>query len=479
VDSCILATSGGDKCWSWRGEESLRAKQAWEVQWEEVNEMGKLKWILMLLFVVLCVFLLCLTLSPPPKETPRETPKETPQFQLKEWKVINDDGVPKLQIKFSANKSVIKLTLIDPDGVETDWSYVELGVTGAKLRMSDYGRTPPAGTYTLLIKDILDREVTSPLTFNFSRANLKIINVTPTWEYYKYRNYSLTSLAIKVKNTGDLPAYIDKADISINGEIDTMHLLCECILPKETKTVTDSIYISDISPGNYTLTITLKDTSDTIMATYSTEVALSPPPKETPQFQLKEWKVINDDGVPKLQIKFSATKSVDLTLTDPDGVKTDWSYVELGVTGAKLRMSDYGKTPLPGTYTLIIKDALSGEAAPSLAFNFSGAKLKITDVTPTWEYYKYLGFYSLTSLAIKVRNTGDLPAYINRGELNIDGQTETMYYLTECVLPKETRTITDSVYISGISPGTYTLTITLKDKSGTIMATYNTEVTLS
>jgi len=229
----------------------------------------------MLLFVVLCAFLLCLTLSPPPKETPRETPKETPQFQLKEWKVINDDGVPKLQIKFSANKSVIKLTLIDPDGVETDWSYVELGVTGAKLRMSDYGRTPPAGTYTLLIKDILDREVASPLTFNFSRANLKIINVTPTWEYYKYRNYSLTSLAIKVRNTGDLPAYINRGELNIDGQTETMNYLTECVLPKETRTITDSVYISGISPGTYTLTITLKDKSGTIMATYNTEVTLS------------------------------------------------------------------------------------------------------------------------------------------------------------------------------------------------------------
>ncbi|RLI86906.1 MAG: hypothetical protein DRO98_04780 [Archaeoglobales archaeon] len=78
--------------------------------------------------------------------------------------------------------------------------------------------------------------------------------------------------------------------------------------------------------------------------------------------------MINDMGVPKLQIKFSATKSVELTLTDPDGVKTDWSYVELGVTGAKLRMSDYGRTPPPGTYTLFIKDALGREVAPPLTY---------------------------------------------------------------------------------------------------------------
>jgi len=276
VDSCILAASGGDKCWSWRGEESLRAKQAWEVQWEEVNEMGKLKWILMLLFVVLCVFLLCLTLSPPPKETPRETPKETPQFQLKEWKVINDDGVPKLQIKFSANKSVIKLTLIDPDRVETDWSYVELGVTGAKLRMSDYGRTPLPGTYTLIIKDALSGEAAPPLAFNFSGAKLKITDVTPTWKYYKYLGfYSLTSLEIKVRNTGDLPAYINRGELNIDRQTETMYYLTECVLPKETRTITNPVYISGISPGTYTLTITLKDKSGTIMATYNTEVTLS------------------------------------------------------------------------------------------------------------------------------------------------------------------------------------------------------------
>ena len=201
--------------------------------------------------------------------------------------------------------------------------------------------------------------------------------------------------------------------------------------------------------------------------------------EEKPKFQLKDWKVINDMGVPKLQIKFSTTKGVELTLTNPDGVKTDWNYIEPGVTGAKLRMSDYGRTPAPGTYTLIIKDVLGREVTPPLAFNFSGAKLKIVGITPTWKYYEYLGYYSLTNLAIEVENMGDLPAYISKGELNIDGKIETVYYLTECVLPKETRTITDSVYISDISPGTCALTITLKDSADAIMATYSTEVTPS
>ena len=194
--------------------------------------------------------------------------------------------------------------------------------------------------------------------------------------------------------------------------------------------------------------------------------------EEEVQFQLEEWKVVNEMDVPKLQIKFSATDNVELTLLDPDGVETDWVYTEKGVTGAKLRMADYGKTPPSGTYTLLVKDSL-GEQITSLTFNFSGAKLKVIGVTPTWQYWSFLEYYALEDLAIKVENTGDLPAYITEVEINIDGEMiDTAHPVTQCILPKEAKTITISTYISEISPGTHTLKITLRDSAETVMATY-------
>jgi hypothetical protein len=45
--------------------------------------------------------------------------------------------------------------------------------------------------------------------------------------------------------------------------------------------------------------------------------------------------------------------------------------------------------------------------------------------------------------------------------VSIDGQMEVLY-LSDVVLPGEQKTITKSLYISGISSGQYTLTLTLK-----------------
>jgi hypothetical protein len=150
-------------------------------------------------------------------------------------------------------------------------------------------------------------------------------------------------------------------------------------------------------------------------------------------FELKKWEVIDDNGIATLEISFSATKDLTFVLTDPAGIEAGFAYAELGVTGARLWMAGYGETPPAGEYTLLVK-RYEG-IVDSIAFDFEGANLEVTDVDTLWEYYEYEfieDYYSLEGLEISVINHGDLPAYIDEAELKLNGEIEKLYFQRWC-----------------------------------------------
>jgi hypothetical protein len=175
---------------------------------------------------------------------------------------------------FNASNAVW-LHLTDPNGVETDFrKRIEKGITGAKLRLAGYKEIPQAGTYTLIVKDkygdiIFTKEI------SFIGADVSIVKCTPSWKYYEWSDkYTLDSLTISVKNKGDLPAYIDKADVSINGKVSSLWL-SEVVLQNQEKTIAENTYISDITSGEHEMIVTLKDSSKNIITTYTTDVVPS------------------------------------------------------------------------------------------------------------------------------------------------------------------------------------------------------------
>jgi len=196
-----------------------------------------------------------------------------------------------------------------------------------------------------------------------------------------------------------------------------------------------------------------------------------PPEPESVAFELKKWQVIDDSGVAALKISFSATKDLKFLLTDPAGVEVGFEYAELGVTGARLWMAGYGETPPAGVYTLLVK-RYEG-IVNSIAFDFEGASLEVIDVETSWEYFESLEYYILDELTIVVANHGDLPAYIDKVKLKLDGEAETLYIFNGAVLSGKELMLTPSVYISDIPPGKYELTLKIKDSAGETLASYS------
>jgi hypothetical protein len=195
------------------------------------------------------------------------------------------------------------------------------------------------------------------------------------------------------------------------------------------------------------------------------------------QFTLTGSQVVNDSGQAALQVQFTASAPVSLRLVGPDGVQTGSGYAENGVTAVILDMAGYYETASAGAYTLIVEEFLGTQITTS-TFNFLGSSASISGVTLTWSWSAWSLDYTLEGISFKVSNTGDLPLCIYEGEVSVDGKKATLF-MSDVVLPGEQKTTTDTLYISGISSGQHTLTLTLKDSKDNVVCSYSGTVTPS
>ncbi|MFC2018307.1 hypothetical protein ACFLTQ_03300, partial [Chloroflexota bacterium] len=147
--------------------------------------------------------------------------------------------------------------------------------TASKLSMADYEEVPKAGEYTLIVNDIWD-ETISTSSFDFQGADAAISEVITTWDYYSYSgDYNLDTLSFKVTNSGDLPVYISKGSITMDSKQDDFYVFDGCVLPDENKTFSPSIWVNEVTSGEKTFTLELRDRADRIVCSYSSTVTPS------------------------------------------------------------------------------------------------------------------------------------------------------------------------------------------------------------
>jgi hypothetical protein len=310
-----------------------------------------------------------------------------------------------------------------------------------------------------------------------------IVQVSLTWGYGSWGYFSVKNIEVTIRNDTEFPIDIDEAPLTIDGK-QSIPYIGEIILPGEEKTISRSTYISDVGPGEKTLSLELREhPCDVVVGTYSSKV--TPIVAEETQFQLSDWEVIESYGT-ALRLSFTITGDVELLLTDSDGAEVAservyyWGWdTEVEEREADLDLAGYRETPAAGQYTLTVKDAL-GKTIAAEIFNFAGARVTVSEVLLTWEYSEYSG-YSLKSISFKATNNGDLPAYIDGGKVTVDSKAQTLYfYPYETILPDEEATLYDSIYaISGITAGSKSFTLELKDGVGKVIASYSATVTPS
>jgi hypothetical protein len=191
------------------------------------------------------------------------------------------------------------------------------------------------------------------------------------------------------------------------------------------------------------------------------------------------YTVVDDDGQAALQIHLGQMQLVpsttmELSLTNPDGVQVGTHSVSSGATEALLHMADPYVTPMPGTYTLSFTDG-SGKQIVWSEFIFSEADASISEVDLTWEYVAYAGRYTLYGISFKLQNTGDLPMYIDRAQVTV-GTLAFETQIGEVVLPGTEKTIYRTTYITGIAPGSAKFVLRLMDGADDVFYIYSSTV---
>lgn len=171
--------------------------------------------------------------------------------------------------------------------------------------------------------------------------------------------------------------------------------------------------------------------------------------------------------------------NLDIVLNDPNKRKADSGFISEDeftskTAHLKLWMTDYpGKSPKPGVYTLILKSYSTGVQYRT-NFSFKGAALNITEVR-TINRYSY--GWDIQAVAMNVVNDGDLPAVIDRGEIGVkeDANTvvkEDLYLIPIGISPGEEKIITGNPILTIPNNGTYTAGVLLYSSDGSVIARY-------
>lgn len=193
------------------------------------------------------------------------------------------------------------------------------------------------------------------------------------------------------------------------------------------------------------------------------------------QFTLTGSQVIADGNSPALQVQFTATDYISLRLTNPDGVQIGSASADKGVTAVILDMAGSYKTAAAGVYTLIVEESSSTQIAQH-TFTYLGGSASISDVSLTWYWSTLTLDYTLEGISFKVSNSSDLPVSVYEADLSVDGGQE-VFYIPDVILPGGQKTATDTtLFLSGISSGQHTLTLTLRDSDEKVVCTYTANV---
>jgi hypothetical protein len=188
-------------------------------------------------------------------------------FTLSSWEVEDDGGYPSLLLAFDITDDV-EMRLIDPDGAEADYEYVDKSTHAVYMHLAGYGVTPNPGTYELWVTPRWSEEIIFRREFAFGGADPFVAEVEMTWDWGLFY-----TIAIAVVNSGDLPTYPAGGTVRIQHVEDLLAYSTTPIMPGEGGTITGEVYI-DIPSGNYPIDITLTDHGGDIVTSYSGTVEI-------------------------------------------------------------------------------------------------------------------------------------------------------------------------------------------------------------
>jgi len=180
---------------------------------------------------------------------------------------------------------------------------------------------------------------------------------------------------------------------------------------------------------------------------------------------LHSWEVIDNYGFPSLAISFDASRDVSLHLKNPSGNGVDSLNADRYTMKAKLHITDFWNTAPAGTYTLTVTNQI-GDIIFERKLPFDGAKLSMVKCTPSSD---------CDVLVMHIRNDGDLPIYLNDGDISVKSYKAALSFGVIGISPGQEEVIIgySYKYIPSWYRQWYGISITLKDFPGNVALTYS------
>jgi hypothetical protein len=169
-----------------------------------------------------------------------------------------------------------------------------------------------------------------------------------------------------------------------------------------------------------------------------------------------------------------ASSQVEYGVTDRYGSQTPVESTQVKTHAVAL------SNLIPGTtyyYSVISIDGAGNRSQSSGSTFKTVGDFTVVEVTPSFILQNV--YYRLQSLSIKVKNTKEVTVSVAGGQFSLDGGNVFTFTSTQAILPGETRTLSVSTVVDGVTKGPKQLSLTLKDSQSAVLATYTATVSVS
>ena len=195
-------------------------------------------------------------------------------FSLLSSVVDDDNGFPRILLHFNTSDKAV-LTLEGPQQTTLFSETYYTGDQNDSIYFSGYRTTVDPGSYRLHVVDSSKNTLFDHI-FHFNGSDLSFVSLsTDTW--IEKSNPSLVSIHLRLKNSGDLPAYPYSVTLQRGGTRVEVLLPLTVILPDETQTIDCYIAFPESSTVEDHFNISVFDNQGDILLTTTPALLKSNP----------------------------------------------------------------------------------------------------------------------------------------------------------------------------------------------------------
>jgi hypothetical protein len=191
------------------------------------------------------------------------------------------------------------------------------------------------------------------------------------------------------------------------------------------------------------------------------------------KFSVLSTTVNDDEGFPRLSIRFNTSDTATLTVFGPAKQTLFSDEYYRGTYNESVYLTGYRRIPSPGKYELKAYDTSKNEIFQN-EMVFRGQNLSIIQVQDDW--WENSSGPQLVSLHLTVHNSGDLPSYPYHVTAQLADATAQADLVPTSVLPHQSATVSCYVPLGPLSSKGRVVTIALTDAQGALLAKTTHEI---